>query len=296
MLNPLKKLNITAVGRMITIPALLLSTLMGTVAVSTVGNRALASPAETSFAGIWVKSGGGAWQARSGLTSAQYQSLFNQLVGQGYRLTDVSGYNLNGEARYAAIFEQSSGPAWQARHGLTSAQYQATFNQLVGQGYRPVRVNGYEINGEDRYAVIFHKSNGSAWQARHGMTSMQYQTTFNQLVSQGYRLTDVSGYSVNGQARYAAIFEQSSSPAWQARHGLTSAQYQATFDQLTSQGYRLVRVSGYNVNGQDRYAGIWQQGGGSAWQARHGTNPGQFQAIFDQLTNQGYRLIDISGY
>jgi hypothetical protein len=26
--------------------------------------------------------------------------------------------------------------AWQARHGLTSANYQNTFNQLVGQGYR----------------------------------------------------------------------------------------------------------------------------------------------------------------
>jgi hypothetical protein len=31
---------------------------------------------------------------------------------------------------------------------------------------------------------------------------------------------------------------------WQARHGLTSEQYQATFDDLANQGYRLVQVSG----------------------------------------------------
>jgi len=48
---------------------------------------------------------------------------------------------------------------------------------------------------------------------------------------------------------------------WQARHGLTSAQYQATFDELLSQGYRLVQVSGYSVNGEDRYAAIWEQRG-----------------------------------
>src|SRR5262245_66587487 len=35
------------------------------------------------------------------------------------------------------------------------------------------------------------------------------------------------------------------STAWVARHGLTSAQYQAEFDKLIGQGYRLVEVSGY---------------------------------------------------
>jgi hypothetical protein len=65
------------------------------------------------------------------------------------------------------------------------------------------------------------------------------------MVSQGYRLTWVSGYSDSGIARYAAIFEQSSEEAWQARHGLDSNTYQQTFDQLVSQGYGLVQVCGY---------------------------------------------------
>ena len=145
----------------------------------------------------------------------------------------------NGQDRYAAIWVKSDGPAWQARSGLTSAQYQTTFDQLVSQGYRLVDVSGYDVNGQDRYAAIWVKSAGPAWQARSGLTSAQYQATFDQLVGQGYRLVHVSGYSVNGQDRYAAIWEQSSGPAWQARHGLTSAEYQATFDQLVGQGYRL---------------------------------------------------------
>ncbi len=99
-------------------------------------------------------------------------------------------------ANYAAIFEQSGGPAWEAHHGMTSAQYQQTFNQLVGQGYRLVNVSGYSVNGQALYAAIFEQSSGPAWEARHGMTSDQYQQTFNQLVGQGYRLVDVSGYEV----------------------------------------------------------------------------------------------------
>src|SRR5262249_19048358 len=42
-------------------------------------------------------------------------------------------------------------------HGLTSAQYQAEFNSLVGQGYRPVRVSGYTVAGQDYYAAIWEK-------------------------------------------------------------------------------------------------------------------------------------------
>jgi hypothetical protein len=68
-----------------------------------------------------------------------------------------------------------------------------------------------------------------------------------ELQSKGYRLVHVSGYAVSGQDFYAAIWERRNGPAWQARHGMTSADYQQAFDDLNGQGYRLVDVSGYSV-------------------------------------------------
>ncbi|AFY91960.1 hypothetical protein [Chamaesiphon minutus] len=147
--------------------------------------------------------------------------------------------------RYAAIWNKSSSTAWVARHGLTSAQYQAEFDKYVAQGYRLVQVSGYGVNGQDRYAAIWDKSPSTAWVARHGLTSAQYQAEFDKYVAQGYRLVQVSGYGVNGQDRYAAIWDKSPSTAWVARHGLTSAQYQAEFDKYVAQGYHLINVSGY---------------------------------------------------
>ena len=248
------------------------------------------------YAAIWSQSQGASWRAVHGIPSDAYQREFDLAISQGYRPVWVSGYGVGGQALYAAIFEQRGGPALQARHGLTGAQYQQTFDQLVAQGYRPTCVNGYGVNGQALYAAIFEQSGGVAWQARHGLTGEQYQQTFDQLVSQGYRLVHVSGYGVNGQALYAAIFEQRSGPGWQARHGLTGAQYQQTFDQLVGQGYRPTCVSGYNVNGQVFYAAIFEQGEAPAWQARHGLNSAQYQQTFDQLAAQGYRLLRVSGY
>ena len=45
---------------------------------------------------------------------------------------------------FAAIWEQVGGPAFQARHGLTADEYQQTFDQLGGQGFRLRFVNAFE--------------------------------------------------------------------------------------------------------------------------------------------------------
>src|SRR5947209_2391155 len=111
-------------------------------------------------------------------------------------------------------------------------------------------------------AVIFALSNrldAEQWQARHNMTPAQFQSTFDELFKQGYRLVHISGYETAGQERFAAIFDKSGGPAWQARHHMSGADFQKAFDDFSKQGFRLKEVSGYNVGGQDMYAAIWEK-------------------------------------
>ncbi|QDE81874.1 serine hydrolase [Myxococcus xanthus] len=237
-----------------------------------------------------------AWIARHGLTTAQYQTEFNTWVGQGYRLSYVSGYEEGGSARYAAIWEQTSGPAWRAFHGLTSAQYQTTVVNQNAQGYRPVVVNGYSVGGVAYFAVIFHVDSGAAWVARHDLSASQYQTEFNTWAGQGYRLAHVSGYTSGGAERYAAIWEQTSGPAWRAYHGLTASQYQSTFNTNAAQGYQLAKVSGYNVGGTDRYAAIFHVSSGIPTAARHGLSAAAYQQAVTDLKNQGYRPVLVAAH
>jgi CubicO group peptidase (beta-lactamase class C family) len=241
----------------------------------------------------------GGWIARHGLTAERYQEAFNDYVGNhGMQLMDVSGYG-TAAPLYAALWvKTATPPAWQARHGLTAADYQTTFNQLTAQGYHPVLVNGYATSAGPRFACIFQQGATGQWVARHGLTAVQYQSAFDQFVEQGYALDWVSGYFDGSQDLYAAIWSKHASiPAWQARHGLTADQYQAFFNQVTGQGYKPVVVCGYSDGAVDRYAAIFRQiSGAPAWQARHGLTPAQYQATFDQLVAQGYRLELVSGY
>ncbi|QSQ14172.1 serine hydrolase [Myxococcus landrumensis] len=236
------------------------------------------------------------WVARHNLTAAQYQTEFNTWEGQGYRLSYVSGYEDGGSARYAAIWEQTSGPAWRASHGLTSAQYQTAVVNQQAQGYRPVMVNGYSVGGVAYFAVIFHASNGVAWAARHDLTAAQYQTEFNNWVGQGYRLVHVSGYTSGGAERYAAIWDKTSGPASRAYHGMTSAQYQSTFTTNASQGYELAQVSSYNVGGTDLYAAIFHASSGIPAAARHGLSSAGYQQAVMDLKYQGYRPVMVAAH
>jgi hypothetical protein len=248
------------------------------------------------YAAIWAKIGPSEWVARHGMTSEQYQQEFDKFVGQGFRLVTVDGYEIDGSDRYAAIWNKVSSPPWEAHHGMTSAAYQAEFDKLVSQGFRLVWVNGYTVQGQDRYAAIWEKSQGPAFIARHGMTSDVYQAEFNKHVADGFRLVVVSGYAIGGEARYAAIWQRDLGPPFVARHGMTSAEYQQAFDKNVADGFRLALVNGYRIGDQTLYAAIWDKKASPAWVARHGMTSGEYQTEFNSLISQGFRLIDVSGY
>ncbi len=213
------------------------------------------------YALIWKLSAGPAWVGRHGLSSDQYQAEFDALTSQGFRPVDISGYELNGEAHYAAVFEQRSDAPWVARHGLGNADYQATVDGLISDGLRPLHVAGYTVGGQDLYATIWEQSAGPEWVTRHGLDADAYQAEFGELTGNGFRPVDISGYQIDGSDAYAAIFELSDGRGWAARHGLNNADYQAAFDENGAAGLRLRSISGFGSGGEARFAAVWEQPG-----------------------------------
>jgi hypothetical protein len=217
-------------------------------------------PTGNLYAALWVKNANQlAWQAHNGLTAAQYQDTFNQLTAAGYAPVLVDGYDAGGQPHFAALFQSGPSAPFVAQHGMSAAAYQQAFDQHLAQGYTLEWVGGYAQAGQATYAAIWNKLTGApAWQARHGLNATDYQAFFTQMTGQGYKLTLVCNYSVGNQILYAAIFRKiPNAPAWFAHHGMSSTQYQQTFNQIVSQGYRLELVSACTAAGQNSFAAIW---------------------------------------
>lgn len=220
---------------------------------TTLGERGLAIASvcgysegrDARFAAVWHADDGTRREGRHNLTAGEYQAEFDHLVAEGFRMTCISGYAINGEARYAAIFEQSPGPDWQARHGLSGSAFQAEFDKLASQGYVLVQSCGYRVNVDRQFAGLWQRLPIDSWEAHTGLTDSQYSALFAQLSGAGKRLTSLSGYSDTGIARYASIWQPNDGRQWQARHGLNAAAYQAAFDDLRARGFRPRQVCGY---------------------------------------------------
>ncbi|MFE7136044.1 serine hydrolase [Streptomyces sp. NPDC057638] len=185
---------------------------------------------------------------------------------------------------------------WVVRHALTAAEHQAEFTSLSSRGYRPLRIAGYELGAQPRYASVWAVQGGSDWRARHGMTVTDYQAAITAQSAEGFRPVDLSVFRSGGQVQFSVIWERDQGPEWVARHGLTAAQYQTLSDDLTTQGYRPRCVSPYEDTGGERFACLWERAAGPAWSARHGLTAAEYQVAFDTHRDQGFRLIRTVGH
>lgn len=163
---------------------------------------------EARYESLWDKSKTGPWEERSGMSATGLQNVFNDLKKKRYRMEHVSGYAVGKEARFAAIWEKRTTVGWEARVGLTSAQYQAKTDEMVKKSYRPVQIHGYTVNGKTYFAGIWEKNDGRSWVARHNMSSKKYQEDFAKWVKKGYRLKVMSGYPSETTVKYAALWEK----------------------------------------------------------------------------------------
>jgi CubicO group peptidase (beta-lactamase class C family) len=236
------------------------------------------------------------WQARHGLDAGAHQAAFDDLVRRGYRLVKITSYDAAGTARYASIWHRQNGNRWRALHGVSAARYQEAIDDWGAEGYRPTDVSVVRSGGVTRFSAIWEHEAGLVWAAQHGLTAAQYQTLFDDLSRQGFRLRCVSPYASGDGERFACIWDRYAGPRWMARHGVRPEDYQSEFDRHLNDGFRLVRSVGYDSGAGPRYATIWEDSPGYPWRARHGLPDARYQAEFDAGVRDNMFLVDVSGF
>jgi CubicO group peptidase (beta-lactamase class C family) len=108
------------------------------------------------YAGIWPANDRRVSWSAAGIADdgAAYQRRFEAQVSGWARPMHVA---LADHGRHLSIFVDDQIGPWTARHGLTSAQYQAEFDRLVPLGFYPIDVQGGGSGADRRFAVVFAK-------------------------------------------------------------------------------------------------------------------------------------------
>lgn len=160
------------------------------------------------YAVIFRKQSGAAYSAYHGLSASDHQQRMDDLTKNGFRPRNVSVVSSGGQRRYTALYDKTDMGSWQARSQLTAAEYQQAFDANTQQGRQVVYLNGYVHAGQPYFSAIWSSKANGPYKARHGLTSSQYQSEWQSSTGAGLLTRDVTGYSVGGSARYAAIWRQ----------------------------------------------------------------------------------------
>ncbi len=222
-----------------------------TVSLHRKGNQVLAS-------GAFQRGLPPAWYMRMYMTGADYQSWFDTYGAQGFRPREISvTHDGAGQPRFSVIWKKIQGEGVVAYHGMTDGDWAARWQEhVVNGGMRVDERAAYRQGNGRRLAAVFVKGGGgpSGFAELHYMTGADYQQKVNEFAGQGMLPVRAEAEELPEGLRFGAIWQKLPGQ-WAARHGLTPAQYQSTFEDMAEEGFRLWDVQGYDDSG--RFIAIW---------------------------------------
>lgn len=234
------------------------------------------------------------------LTHSEYQSRYDDLSSDGYRLVMVDGFRSGNSLRYGGIWVRDMASViTRARHGLTSSEYQTEYDDLRARGHALIGVTGLSSPSGStvtNFAAVWNDGSWRGHHTHHNMTSSEYQDQFDDYADDGYYLTYVTGYARDGSSRYAAIWSSYNDRDQKCRHNVASADYQTVYDDLKDDDYRIVHVSAHESSEGTTFAGIWKKETGYSPTSNHNMSASTLETKLGDHAESDKRVTCLSGY
>ena len=175
------------------------------------------------------------------LTGASWQQTFNEMASQGWGPYIVTATGSATDPIIAAVFRHTN-PIPLTRHGITADQFQQINLQMEKEGNILQWADSYGNPNDIRYIAVWYPNiDNTSWNCDALNDSFEiYQARFNALVSGWARPGHIAVTSSPG---YLALFVDSQTGPWVARHGMTSAGYQAQFDHWMAREFVPIRIA-----------------------------------------------------
>ncbi len=109
------------------------------------------------YTALWEKRSLGGWQAKSTMTSGEYQQWLLDNTKASRHLVYVNAYVQDGKPQFSAIVSSKASVNYAARHDLSASAYQGEYDTWRGKGLLTQAVTGYESGGQARYAGLWRK-------------------------------------------------------------------------------------------------------------------------------------------
>jgi hypothetical protein len=209
---------------------------------------------------VWAENRDGRdWAEHRNLTAEQYGRHWDEYRGRGFRPHDLESWIDGGEQRFAGIWVQNKeGYRWESRRGLTSSEYDTFFAEQREQNIRPIDIEPYTSSSGVLYGAIWVENKEKIeWHQMRDMSREAYQAEVDKRTAEGFTLVDFEAYTLDGNPRFAAIWEKRPGFSGKARTDRTLAEYEELWKQYRDEGLRPIDFESYKTPSGQRYGGVW---------------------------------------
>jgi hypothetical protein len=198
-----------------------------------------------------------AWMAIDDMDESAYRRESSKYAGRGYRLRRVSAFQTRKGVRYAAIWQYATGPALEARHAMTLAQFEQASRDFAARGFRLSHIDASAQSTGPKFAAIWERDGGAVQESFAALTGAEYNAKLAALTAQGFRPRVISGYAAAGESRFAVIFDRGA--VTNSDHAMTASAFAEKSRAMREQGYLLTGASGHMANGHAIISGVWEK-------------------------------------
>ncbi|MGO1072220.1 peptidoglycan DD-metalloendopeptidase family protein [Lysobacter sp. CA199] len=166
--------------------------------------------------------------------------------------------------------------------------------ELVADGFRLENIDTYLENGDRHFVGVYKRGTGNG--ALYNAASWDdFTAVWQELSNDGQRLVDLTTYMSGSNRHYVGVFRPGTGNAGLWSHTGFSA-FANQREIAKDLGLRLIDMESFDIgNGQRQYVGVYRAGNDATalWRS---TSWGAFTAKWDELSDDGYRLIDVDTY
>jgi hypothetical protein len=239
------------------------------------------------------------WKLDAGLEKDRFQETMEERRKEGMRVVDIEQYRSGRSTKQAALWVKAMpSDEWESKRELTVVEYKEENENFLKKGFVPVDIEVDRVGASLHFGGVWLKSNEDfVTEMKFGMDDLMFSNFYGEMADRDYRLIDFEAYETNGKTRYAAIWKPKQGEKARFYRGLSKEEFGRVSALMEEEGFRLVDIEGYNVDGQLNFACEWVSL--DEKQASHFAYHMMADEFYQKnaaLSNDGYRLTDIEAY
>lgn len=239
------------------------------------------------------------WKLDAGLETARFEETIENRRKEGMRVVDFEQYRSGRSTKQAALWVKAMpSDEWDSKRGLTVVEYKEENEKNLKRGFVPVDIEVDRVGASLNFGGVWLKSNeGFSTEMKFGMDDLMFSNFYGEMADRGYRLIDFEAYETNGKIAYAGIWKPKTGENARFYRGLSKDDFGRVSALMAEDGFRLVDIEGYTVDGKLNFA--------CEWVSLEETQEAQFAChmMADEFYQknalmmvEGFRLTDIEAY